>query len=462
MINLYPDQQEVIEATAASMRRGNRAVLMQSPTGSGKSVMASALVHRAASKGNRTWFIVPRRDLLRQMSVTYNNFGISHSYIAATLPFNPYSQAHIVSADTVKNRLDKLTPPNLAIIDECHFGGAGMDKIVQWLKAAGCYIIGLSATPWKLSGAGLGCWFDDMVLGKSIRWLIDNGRLSSYRGFAPYTPDMTGVGKSGGDYAKGQLDVWARENRVRVGNAVNHYKEHAMGKLGIAYCVGIDDSKRVAAAFNGAGVPAAHIDGTTPDAERQSIIRAYADRKILMLTNCELLTFGFDLASQVGRDVTVECMSDLRPTKSLALQMQKWGRVLRMKDEPALIFDHAGNFNEHGFPCDERDWTLEDRQKASRASGDRSLPFRQCDKCFYCHKPAPTCPNCGHVYPIKERSIEEVEGELAEIEVAKQKRVARMEVGMAKTMDDLKRIADERGYKRGWILKQAQLKRIRT
>jgi superfamily II DNA or RNA helicase len=202
------------------------------------------------------------------------------------------------------------------------------------------------------------------------------------------------------------------------------------------------------------------MDGETPDAMRIRTIQDFANGEIMALTNCDLLTTGFDLASQIGRDVCIESMSDLRPTKSLALQMQKWGRALRYKHEPALIFDHANNIKEHGLPCDEREWTLQDRDKATRASSERAIPVKQCDNCFFCHEPAPKCPNCGYVYPVKDDIIEETDDDLAEIEIAEAKKQKRMEVGQAQTLDDLKRIAKERGYKQGWVFKQAQIKRI--
>lgn len=461
MITLFDDQQRLIEQTAQAMRSGSRSVLMQGATGSGKSVMAGELVRRAQAKGSRTWFIVPRRDLLRQMSVTYDQFNLEHGFIAAGYTPNFLCKTQICSLGTLLARSQNKAP-DLAIVDECHVGGAGMDKLIKWLKAGGAYIIGLGATPKKLSGKGLGCWFDKMVHGESIRWLIDNKRLCEYKVYAPSHPDLSAIGISAGDYAKGQLASFMEQDRVLIGNAVEHYKKLAMGRLNIVYCVSVKHSQMVAESFNEAGIPAAHMDGETPDNERERIIRAYANRELRVLTNCELLTYGFDLASQVGMDVTVECVSDLRPTKSLALQMQKWGRVLRNKPYPALIFDHANNLQEHGLPCDERKWTLEDTEKRSRKESEKTIAVRQCEICYLCHKPAPTCPECGFVYPIESREIDTVEGELSEVDLTQAKTHARQEVGRAKTLEQLRAIAKERGYKSSWVYQMMRVKGIRA
>ncbi len=461
MVSLFDDQIKSIDGVIASLKRGNKSVLMQAATGSGKSYMAAEIVRRAMAKGNSVWFSVPRKDLIRQMGKTFDDFSLRYNHIASGYPFRPMSPLQICSTDTLKNRLEKLHAPKLAIIDETHFGGDGLDRIVRHLKSCGTIIVGLSATPWKLSGQGLGCWYDDMVLGASIRELIDAKRLSDYRAFAPSHANLSGIKLSGGDYAKGQLSDLMEQDRVLIGNAVKHYKEHAYGKLNVAYCVSIAHSQIVCESFKAHGIPAAHIDGTTPDDERKRIIRAYAKRELMVLTNCELLTFGFDLASQVNMDVTIEAMSDLRPTKSLALQMQKWGRVLRRKDYPAIIFDHANNFMEHGLPCDDRNWTLSDRVKGTGIAGEKTLPVKECDKCHFCHHPAPVCPNCGYTYPVQSREIDEVDGELAEVNMIDLKRKKKEEIWGAKTMEDLFRIERERGYKSGWAHIQAKIRNIR-
>lgn len=414
MISLYPDQMQLVEDLRGAMRY-SKYNLLQASTGSGKTIMSSYLVHASQAKGNRTWFVVPRKELLRQTAVTFNKFDIEHSYIASGLDYNPYSRNYICSTLSLTKRLSGLKAPHLAFLDEIHFGGDANDAVVQWLKDSGSWIVGLSATPWRLSGEGLGKWFNRMVEGPSVRWLIDNKRLSDYEMYAPNTPDLSGIGTVAGDYAKGQLSSFMEQQDALVGDAVKHYKDHAMGRLGITYCVSRKHSETMALRYREAGVPAAHIDGETPDAERKKIIAAFARRELLQLTNVQLLTFGFDLAAQVGRDVTVETLHDLAPTKSLALQTQKWGRALRYKETPAMIFDHAGNYTRHGFPCDDRVWSLKDREKAQRGSSEKTIPTRTCQQCYFVHKPAPSCPHCGNVYPVNYREIDEVDGELSMI-----------------------------------------------
>lgn len=473
MINLLPDQEKLVASASEMMSRGRKSVLMQSATGSGKTIIASAIVQRAQAKGKRTWFIVPRRDLIKQTAKTYMDFGTDFSFIAAGYSHELSAQNKICSMETLVRRLGESPPPHLAIIDESHVGSGSLSKVVDYLKASGSYILGLSATPMKLSGRGMGDWFDDMICGESIRWLIDNGRLSDYRAFAPTHLDLSAIPKANGDYAIGKLNDYMLANGAVIGDAVQHYKDHAMGKLNIAYGVSIAHSKMIAQKFNDGGVPAAHLDGETPDDQKRKIIDAYARREILVLCNCELLTYGFDLAAWSGMDVTVECMSDLRSTQSLALQMQKWGRVLRKKDQPALIFDHANNIMQHGLPCEDREWSLQGKEKGAGRDCEPTIPVRQCTQCFRCHKPAPICPSCGFVYPIEGREVSELAGTLSEVKskeemmrlkqkAAEEAILRKRRLGMARTLADLRSMASDYGYKQGWIYQIAKIKNIKS
>lgn len=455
MIKLYPDQEEVIANLKQAMMR-NKSILLQSATGSGKTAMATYMLAAAKAKGKRVLFTVPRRQLMEQTSETFQSYNLHHSYIAAGKPFNPYASAYIGMVDTMARRIDKLPDADLVIVDETHYGSGSLGAVIERYKKQGSWVIGLSATPWKSSGQGLGCWYDDMVQGKSIRWLIDNKRLSDYRYFrARHRLDFSGIDVTAGDYNQKQLDGYmAAHEKMVIGDCVGEYREKAMGRLHIVRCVSIARSQVMAQSFRDAGIPAMHVDGETPDDEMKRIIKAYARREILVLTFCDLLNFGFDLSQASGMDVCIESASDTKPSKSLAGQMQFNGRWMRYKPIPALCFDHVNNWEEHGLPCSDREWTLADRKQGKKTT-ERAPPTRQCPQCFNIHKPAPTCTECGHVYEIKGREIEEEDGELVEVDKTAAVKQRKMEQGKAATLDDLIAVGKSRGmrYPAQWAAK---------
>ena len=415
MKTLYPHQEEMIDQTREEMKRGKKSILLQLATGGGKSVIAAEFIRRALLRGKKSAFVVPRRELVRQMDSTFEDFGISHSFVAAGYDFNPYSRVHVCTAGTLVNRLDKIEP-DIVFIDETHYGAGTLDKIIRYYQKRGCYVIGLSATPWKLSGKGMDMWYQTMIQGPSVDFLIKNKFLSDFRPFAFGRPNLDKIKTVAGDYARGQLAELMEHDSVLIGDAVKHYRDQAMGRLNITFCTSRKHSEMTAQSFRDAGIPTMAIDGETPEPERKRIIRAFAKRELLNLTSVDLMHTGFDLSSAAGMDVTVESMSDLRPTRSLSLQLQKWGRVLRKKNFPAIIFDHSGNFAEHGFPDDNRIWSLQGRATSSDEGLERAVPNKSCDKCYWAHRPAPVCPNCGNVYPVNSREIEEADGELYEVD----------------------------------------------
>jgi len=457
MINLYDDQAALIGRAKKKIAGGCKNLLIQAATGSGKSMMATSMIHGANNKGNRCAFLVPRRELLHQMAATFRRFSLEYSYVASGEFFSPDSINHICSMQTLVRRLDDINP-RILFVDETHYGEGQLNKIIEHFKALGVLVIGLSATPMKMSGKGLGVWYDDMVQGESIRWLIDNKRLSDYKLFGISNPDLSQIKIVNGDYSGKQLREKMESDRILIGDAVGHYKKHALGKRNVTFCTSIKHSKMTCEAFRNEGIEAVHMDAETPKHVRRQMIVDFALRKIDVITSVDLLCFGFDLGSQVDdipecKDVTVECMSDLRPTRSLPLQMQKWGRVLRMKPYDALIFDHASNYITHGIPCLDRNWSLEDKERKRRDVEDEEMreQTKYCPDCYHAHTPAPRCPNCGHVYKKKEeKPIEQVDAELQEIMIERERRAKRREEGMCETLDDWKALADERGYKDGW------------
>lgn len=454
-MKLYQHQIEAVNDLRKSLAH-NRRVLLQAPTGMGKSVMAAYMIHSSANKGRLSLFVVPRRALLRQMSNTFKTFGIKHGFIAAGIPFYKGYNVYVCTLQTLVDCMGDVTP-DVVFLDEAHWGSQTMDTVIKEFERRGIFVIGLSATPARQDNFGMADWYEEMVTSPSIRWLIDNKFLSDYRLIQPSI-----------QVPKGCLG----------GDPVEEWEKHAEGRLTIGFCRDKAHGYSMAELFNRYKIPAAFVESDTPQEIRTSVISKFADGEIKVLFNAYLFQMGFDLASQIGRKVNVRCMLDLQRTESLTTQLQKNGRALRYDEAgEAVIIDLVGNTYEesHGFPCSDREWVLEhgDLHKKDVESRAATLNLIYCKKCFKPFKVAfSVCPDCGTKFVFDTKKIREVDGKLivvtpemlrAENEIEEiEKKNNRMEQGKARTIADLQKIANERGYKSGWVYKQAQLKGIRS
>ncbi len=343
---------------------------------------------------------------------------------------------------------------NGVLVHNCHhIGAASWDTIFHRFPLA--KILGLTATPWRLDGAGLGRWFTHMVLGPSTAELIAEGSLSRYRLFAPATPDLSGIAMAQGDYQRGALAKAMAKPQI-VGDAIGHYLKLCAGKRAVAFAAGVENSRQIAAQFCAAGVRAEHVDGAMSAEERDAAVERFRRGETLVLSNADLFGEGFDVPA-------IEAAILLRPTKSLSLHLQQVGRALRPSPGKghAIILDHAGNSLTHGLPDDEREWSLEDRERRKR-SAPAEVSIRQCDNCFFVFRPAPKCPQCGETIEVKARAIEVVEGELAEVRKIAAQRQRRLEEADCRTLDDWRRLAEQRGYKPGWAMHRWQARQRRA
>lgn len=445
-------QEAAINEVRAAMRK-HRRVLLVLPTGGGKTAIASFMTDETVAKGRTVYFNCHRDELVEQTSRTWRKYGIDHGFIAAKRP-KVRKLANVCSIDTLKNRLMSTPEPALVIWDESHHLGAeGWQAVMDaWPNA---WHVGLTATPWRLDGCGLGRQFQVMVEGPTSAWLMERGHLSQYEIFAPNPPDMAGARTDkDGNYSK--RDASKRMDMPkRTGDIVKHWRMYADGMRTIAFAVNRADSMTIVQRFNEAGIPAAHLDGDTDTEDRKRIIQEFASGRILVLSNVALFGEGFDLSAIAQTDVTIDCLIDAAPTKSLSAVLQRWGRVLRPKDYPAIILDHAGNSNAHGFPDDEREWTLDDRETSGSGGGGAAEgppPPVTCGGCFrQMRRPLPDkCPKCGTPI-ITEAPPEVVEGDedLTRRTEADKKAIRaqqRAEEHAAKTLPALVALAHRRGY----------------
>jgi len=434
-------QDDIILQARANIRDGINAQLIQSPTGSGKTVLVAKMLKTAASRNYRSWFNVHRRELVKQSVRTLTeSAGIDVGIVAAGFPGNRHNLIQVCSIGTLKGRRKLLQNPSLIIWDEAHHLAAS-----SWADIFDAYPnaahIGLTATPERLDGTGLGKYFKRMILGPSVAWLIEQGYLSPYRMFAPATPDLTGVHMIGGDYNKKELSAAMNASTV-TGDVISHYQKHADGKRMVLFAWSIEASMMLAQRFNAAGIAAAHVDGDTDNTTRDSIIEDFKAGRIKVMSNVDLFGEGFDVPA-------IEAVALCRPTQSLAVYLQQVGRALRPSPgkEYAIILDHAGNCRRFGMPDDDREWTLEGRKRGK--ARDDAAPIRQCVRCYAVMSASvDTCKYCGYKFIAAPREIEQVDGDLQEIEIKRIAREERLrEQGAATTLDDLIKVGAMRGYK---------------
>lgn len=418
MIKLRDYQVTSYNAVRQAMTQHKR-VLMQLPTGGGKTVIAAHMAANASQKGKRLYFICHRQEIIEQTARTFGKFGIQTGMIWADAPKLYHLPIQVCSIDTLKNRLAAVPHPDVCIWDECHHGSAaGWVKVQEFWEAA--WHIGLSATPCRLDGKGLDVAYDYMVPGPQTIDLMNIGALSGYEYFAPSNPDTKNLHLIAGEFAKSESELLMDTGKIH-GDIVKHYKDIAIGKRAILFAPTINSSKHFAESLRNAGIMSIHLDGDTAKTERKAAAKAYANGDIEVICNVGLFGEGYDLSAQADMDVTVDCLIDAQPTNSLAWALQKWGRVLRPKTDgsKAIILDHAGNWTRHGFPDDIREWSLSgiDKKKQKKEREEIALRTTQCPVCYAVHKPEPHCPQCGYKYEIKSRKVELEDGELKKVDI---------------------------------------------
>lgn len=472
MIQLRPYQEACIAGLRAAFKSGYHSPLLVSPTGSGKTVMFSFLTGALIKNRKRVALLCHREELVDQISRTLGEFGVGHGFVTAGALYDARKPAHVASVMTLARRMDRVEVPDYVICDEAHhcIAGSTWGKIIEAWRALNpaLRVIGVTATPQRLDGAGLGDMFDEMIMGPSVRSLIDAGALAEFRLFAPSSQvDLTGVRMVAGEFNRGQL-AGAIDKPAITGSAVGEYRARIDGLPSVAFCVSIEHANHVAEQFRAAGYRSACIDGKMDKVLRRSIVHDFGRGAINVLTSCDIISEGFDIPGIVG------CIG-LRPTQSLSMCLQQWGRSLRTAPgkEFAFIHDHVGNSRAredggqgHGLPDDERNWSLLGNKRKAK-DGETSPGARQCEKCFAMSPAAArVCRDCGAEFPVNARIIEEVAGTLSEIDVARAKRQAQVDQAKTETLEGLMALAGLRGYSNpeGWarhVIAGREKKRLR-
>ena len=440
MIDLRPYQHTAVEKIRQAYRQGNRSVLFVLPTGGGKTVVFSHIAEQAAGRGNRICVLVHRQELLRQASASLSALGVRHGLIASGRSMDLSAPVQVASVQTLARRLRHI-PPNLfqlLVIDEAHHSNAG-----TWARVlAHCStarVLGVTATPCRSDGRGLGEHYQSLVMGPTPAELTEQGFLAAARVLAPPGPSMVSLRKRMGDFDMSQAGQILQAGQA-MGDCLAHYRRYLDGQTAIAFCCSVAHAEAVAELFNRHGVPSASIDGTMDSSTREQLLGDLGAGRLKVLTSCQLIGEGVDVPSVAG------CIL-LRPTQSVSLHLQMIGRCLRPQPgKTAVILDHVGNVLRLGHHLEEREWSLDGMPKKDR---EAAPSVKVCPKCFAALPSAkPTCPDCGHEFVAERRELVHVDGELEEITTVSRKR----EQARATTLQDLIQVGQRRNMKNpvGW------------
>ena len=339
----------------------HRSVMVQMPTGTGKTVLMAEVVKEVISEGVKSekWkvdgnggvlVVAHRRELIEQIRLTLGAFGIENG--GPRVVVESIQKISRAEAD-----FSLFTSHfSLIIIDEAHHALAKTYRRL-WERWPEAKFLGLTATPCRLNGAPFTDLFDVLLQSWDIQRFIDKGWLSDfeYVSAAPESLMMKQVGllrKRGadGDYQTKEM-VTVMDVPESIRHLFDTYQAYAWGKKGIVYAIDRQHAQHIAAYYQAQGVRCAVIDSRTPAGERDRIVEAYRKGAVDVIVNVDIFSEGFDSPE-------VEFIQLARPTLSLSKYLQQVGRGMRVSKGKShvLILDQVGLYQTFGLPTDDRDW----------------------------------------------------------------------------------------------------------
>jgi superfamily II DNA or RNA helicase len=351
MHQLRDYQEEIIVEIEAAIAQGYRRIMLQLPTGAGKTRCFVELAKRHRTKpyvGNipNCLIVAHRKELIDQAVLALRKERVNEWEIGIIRASETKYPNRIIQVASILS-LVKMTYPKagLVIIDEAHHATAETyQKIINHYQDS--IILGVSATPQRSDGRGFEDSFEKLIKGPSVTTLTEQNYLCPYKLYA-YTKqriNTSSVRVQAGDYQSNQLADVVMQSKV-MADLVTSWKKHAIGKQTVVFAVNVELSRQYAEDYNAAGYRAEHIDGSTPKNVREAIIRRFREGRTKILCNCNIFTEGFDVPE-------MQCVQIVRPTKSLILWLQMVGRSLRtfQGKSHAIILDHTDNSRRLGLP----------------------------------------------------------------------------------------------------------------
>lgn len=448
----WSHQQRGIDLVRQSIASGHRAPICCMATGGGKSRLAGEIIQLSLAKGKRSLFIVHRRNLVRQFVDTLiRHFGIKAGFIMSGEVYRADMEVYVGTVQTIGRRLelgqimcDELNL-DMIIVDECHTGISPQyikiyDRFPEAIK------IGLTATPCRSDGRGLGEIFDDIVDVADTAYLTGKGILAPVRYFVP---DADGIDQIKTIRA-GKYDIKEQEavfNKPKVvGDTVAEWLRNAENRPTILFAVNVAHSMHLQRSFEKHDVTALHLDARSSDDERDEVLKKIESGEAKIVCNVGLYVEGLDVPM-------VGCVQIARKVASLGAYRQIVGRGLRVTEEfpDCIVIDQGGCVERHGPVTDEIEWSLDGKDKAwkKKKPKEKEKGMVKCRACNELFQGGSKCPRCNTELVKFGRPVEVADGELSEYKPAKVNKNTDWATKRL-TMGAINYYSRKKGYKAGW------------
>lgn len=408
-------QKQAITEVYSKIRGGDKRILLFAPTGSGKTLIGSQILTHAQLKGRKSIFLVHRDILISQTAEKLTSFNLSCGFIKSGWKEDREALIQLGSVQTMaKRQWWKEIELEICLIDECHI--TAFSTVVQQMMKIfpNALYVGLTATPYRLKKSeGLGDIFQTLVSAPMPYELIDSGYLSKPSYYGLSQPNLDKVKTVAGDYDEYQLAI-ACDKPELITQLVREWQRLAYGRRTIVFAVNVQHSQNICAAFQSAGIPAAHVDGKTAISKRTEIYKQLASKEIYVLCSCMTLVEGFDVPS-------VNAVILARPTQSLALYHQMVGRGLRLSPETekrdCLVICQSGNVSRHGFIEEVKSVSLDPGEESTGKEASKKLCPPEDGGCgAFMYGFQMVCSECKYKFPelLKLPLIQQLEHLLSE------------------------------------------------
>jgi len=439
---------------------GVQSVLLQAPTGAGKTISGAHLIAmRREHAQERVLVLAHRREIVAQTVSKLIDAGIETGIIMAKHAPMEWADVQVASIDTLwaRRKYQSFPEAHFLVVDEVHRAGSERHlAVIDHYKKQGAKILGLTATPIRNDGFGLGNIFDRMVRTPDMPWLIEHGYLVPVDYRVGIIPDVSGVKLTAGDYNKAQLEA-VMDATVLIGDIVDNWTRYAADRKTMVFASGVAHSIHLMNQFKAAGVNAVHIDGDTDNEIRDRVFADINSGEIQVICNAMVYVEGTDIPC-------ISCIVDAAPSKSIIKYLQSGGRGMRpfLGKANLQYHDHSGNVYRHGRLELPRDWELvKGKEQVEHLEEQRKKVERvqiTCQKCGFMHN-RPICPRCGVPPELKGMAKDFVPAFLVQMtqweydQAVKKKREKKSEPTQKEKQEfysGMLFLARERGYSEGW------------